>query len=67
MNKQLFEHVDVRLWNTHVLNGKAANPAIECAAFEQQELVIILLSSILTKYHRFWPLEVLICGSLALE
>jgi len=36
MNKQLFKKVDIRLWNTFVLNGKARYPAIECQAFEQK-------------------------------
>lgn len=34
MNTQLFEKIDIRPWNTHVLNGKAANPYLECQAFE---------------------------------
>lgn len=38
MNKNLFEKVDIRIWNTNVLNGKAANPMLECAAYEQKIL-----------------------------
>jgi len=38
MNEQLFNHVDVRLWNTHVLNGKTMIPALECQAFETKIL-----------------------------
>ena len=34
MNRNLFDHIDIRPWNTHVLNGKAANPLLECQAFE---------------------------------
>lgn len=40
MNDRLFKHIDIRPWNTHVLNGKAANPYLECAAFEQQILSV---------------------------
>ncbi len=36
MNKNLFEKVDVRPWNTHVLNGKVQLPALECEAYEKQ-------------------------------
>jgi glucosamine-6-phosphate deaminase len=36
MNKHLFNKVDIRLWNTNVLNGKAIYPAIECAGYEQK-------------------------------
>uniref|UniRef100_A0A6B2LFM7 Glucosamine-6-phosphate isomerase n=1 Tax=Arcella intermedia TaxID=1963864 RepID=A0A6B2LFM7_9EUKA len=38
MNQNLLEHVDIKLWNTHVLNGKAANPHLECKAFETKIL-----------------------------
>jgi glucosamine-6-phosphate deaminase len=38
MNDRLFRHVDIRTWNTRVLNGKAASPMLECQAFEQQIL-----------------------------
>lgn len=38
MNTRLFNHVDIRPWNTNVLNGAAANPMLECAAFEQKIL-----------------------------
>ncbi len=34
MNTQLFKKVDIRPWNTYVLNGKAVNPALECEAYE---------------------------------
>ncbi len=40
MNGQLFSHVDIRTWNTHVLNGKAVNPQLECQAFEQKILSV---------------------------
>lgn len=38
MNTRLFDHVDIRPWNTNVLNGKASNPMLECAAFETKIL-----------------------------
>lgn len=38
MNDRLFNHVDIRPWNTFVLNGKASNPHLECQAFEQKIL-----------------------------
>jgi len=38
MNDRLFNHVDIRMWNTHVLNGMAADPGLECLAFEQKIL-----------------------------
>ncbi len=34
MNVNLFDKVDIRPWNTHVLNGMAWNPKLECEAFE---------------------------------
>jgi glucosamine-6-phosphate deaminase len=34
MNDRLFKHIDIRPWNTFVLNGKAANPYLECQAYE---------------------------------
>lgn len=34
MNDRLFRKIDIRPWNTHVLNGLAANPDLECRAFE---------------------------------
>ena len=40
MNDRLFNHVDIRTWNTNVLNGKAANPQLECQAFEQKILSV---------------------------
>jgi len=40
MNDRLFNHIDIRPWNTHVLNGKAANPHLECQAFEQKILSV---------------------------
>ena len=36
MNSNLFNKVDIRPWNTFVLNGKARFPAIECEAYEQK-------------------------------
>ena len=40
MNANLFDHVDIRPWNTHVLNGKAVNPTLECEAFEAKILSV---------------------------
>ena len=36
MRTQLFDKVDIRPWNTHVLNGKAVLPALECQSFEDK-------------------------------
>ena len=36
MQTRLFDHIDVRPWNTHVLNGRAANAAVECEAYEKK-------------------------------
>ena len=36
MNKNLFEKIDIKLTNTHVLNGMAKDPEKECAAYEAQ-------------------------------
>ncbi len=38
MNDRLFRKIDIRPWNTHVLNGAAANPDLECRAFETRIL-----------------------------
>lgn len=38
MNTRLFNSVDIRPWNTNVLNGKAANPMLECQAYETKIL-----------------------------
>lgn len=38
MNERLFDRIDIRPWNTHVLDGKAANAALECRAFETKIL-----------------------------
>jgi glucosamine-6-phosphate deaminase len=38
MNEKLFDRIDIRLWNTHVPNGRAANPYLECLAFENKIL-----------------------------
>ena len=38
MNDRLFNHIDIRMWNTHVLNGNAADPGFECLAFERKIL-----------------------------
>ncbi|MEE2659073.1 MAG: glucosamine-6-phosphate deaminase, partial [Candidatus Latescibacterota bacterium] len=38
MNNRLFSKIDIRPWNTHVLNGKAHLPNLECQAFEQKIL-----------------------------
>jgi glucosamine-6-phosphate deaminase len=40
MNEKLFKHVDIRMWNTNVLNGSARNPMLECAAYEQRILAL---------------------------
>lgn len=34
MNKLFFDHLDICLWNTYVLNGVAADVDAECASFE---------------------------------
>ena len=34
MQTNLFDHIDIRQENTHVLSGLAADPAAECAAYE---------------------------------
>ncbi len=36
MNKNLFEKIDIKLSNTHVLNGLAKDPEKECRAYEAQ-------------------------------
>lgn len=38
MNDRLFRKIDIQPWNTHVLNGTAANPELECRAFETKIL-----------------------------
>ncbi|MBN1808521.1 MAG: glucosamine-6-phosphate deaminase [Planctomycetes bacterium] len=38
MNDRLFNHIDIRPWNTNVLNGVAADPGFECLAFERKIL-----------------------------
>ncbi len=40
MNDKLFNAVDIRPWNTNVLNGMAKNPMLECAAYEQKILAV---------------------------
>ncbi len=35
MNENLFKKIDIDLANTHVLNGLAADPEAECAAYER--------------------------------
>ena len=35
MNHNLFDHVDIKMENTHVLNGMAADPDAECAAYNE--------------------------------
>lgn len=35
MNKNLFEKIDIRLWNTFVPLGVAADPGVGCIAYEQ--------------------------------
>ena len=34
LNHHLFDQVDIRLWNTYLFDGMAADPALECQAFE---------------------------------
>ncbi len=36
MNKNLFEKIDIKISNTHVLNGMAKDPEKECAKYEEQ-------------------------------
>ena len=36
MNENLFKKIDIKLANTHVLNGLAKNPERECRAYEAQ-------------------------------
>lgn len=36
MNTNLFDHININKANTHVLNGKAKDPAAECKAYEEQ-------------------------------
>jgi len=36
MQEQLFERIDIRPWNTHVLDGMARDTGAECAAFEHR-------------------------------
>ncbi|MEI8176895.1 MAG: glucosamine-6-phosphate deaminase, partial [Candidatus Omnitrophota bacterium] len=36
MNDNLFNHVNINKANTHVLNGKAADPAAEAKSYEEQ-------------------------------
>ena len=35
MNHNLFDHVDIKMENTHVLNGMAADPDAECTAYNE--------------------------------
>ena len=35
MQQNLFDHIDIKPENTHVLNGLAADPDAECAAYDQ--------------------------------
>jgi len=36
MNKNLFEKIDIKISNTHVLNGMAKDPVKECEKYEAQ-------------------------------
>ncbi|MGF1572697.1 MAG: glucosamine-6-phosphate deaminase [Sumerlaeia bacterium] len=36
MEERLFKHLNIRPWNTHILDGTTPFPAFECAAFEQK-------------------------------
>jgi len=40
MNDRLFSKIDIRPWNTFVLNGGAVNPQLECRAFEDKILSV---------------------------
>jgi len=40
MNTNLFKHVDIRPWNTQVLNGRAVNPYLECQAYETKIVAV---------------------------
>ena len=40
MNDRLFRHIDIQPWNTHVLNGKARFPELECRSFEDSILAV---------------------------
>lgn len=35
MNDNLFNHIDIKMENTHVLNGEAQNPEEECAKYDK--------------------------------
>ncbi len=36
MNDKFFNHINIRPWNTHVLNGMARFPVLECRSFEEK-------------------------------
>lgn len=40
MNQHLFNHIDIPLWQTHVLDGAAQNADQECRAFEARILAV---------------------------
>eukprot|EP01126_Amoeba_proteus_P035805 TRINITY_DN361_c0_g2_i16.p1 TRINITY_DN361_c0_g2~~TRINITY_DN361_c0_g2_i16.p1 ORF type:complete len:171 (+),score=17.27 TRINITY_DN361_c0_g2_i16:336-848(+) len=40
MNQKFLNHIDIRPWNTHILNGKASEPHFECKAFENKILSV---------------------------
>ncbi|MDA0746943.1 MAG: glucosamine-6-phosphate deaminase [bacterium] len=40
INQQIVNKVDIRPWNTHVLNGVAENPYLECQAYETTILAV---------------------------
>lgn len=40
MNDRLFQHIDIQPSNTHVLNGKARFPELECRSFEDSILAV---------------------------
>ena len=40
MNDRLFQYIDIQPWNTHVLNGKARFPELECRSFEDSILAV---------------------------
>ena len=40
MNDRLFKHINIKPWNTFVLDGTAVNPMLECKAFETKILAV---------------------------
>lgn len=40
MNDRLFNHINIKPWNTHVLDGTAVSPLLACQAFETTILAV---------------------------